>query len=212
LEVLPFFDVQVTKLGRWDENPRDNPIHVTDDDFSNQGYDRGLAELAGSKQGSSTAIITMESSNVGLIDTLPITADPAAVDIVSELFMVAGGSSEPPPPDGSDVVSGTITAEGGTSDAGAASVVGGDYVTCTRPTPGTFACTISPLAVGELTLTVTNYYKKNTNLIVCSNNAVLAYQAHAQGDSSLANWTRFVIVDSSATDASITITKGTSCP
>jgi type II secretory pathway pseudopilin PulG len=210
LEVLPFFDVQVTKLARWSENPFQDPVAITNEDFSNVSYDRGLAELDGSREGTSTGLSRIESSNIGLIDTLPIKASPATNYFAAQLYFQAGESTEPPPPDGSIIINGTITNQGGTSDAGAASIVGSSGVTCERPTPGTFRCAIAAGASGDFFITVSDYYKKNVPLLVCSNNSVLTYIEHNAGSSAATNWTRFQIT-SFGSGASITIVSGDSC-
>ncbi len=46
LEIIPFYDVQLTWLARWNETPNNYPIDVTNEAIAdNNSHDRGRATL-----------------------------------------------------------------------------------------------------------------------------------------------------------------------
>lgn len=183
LELYPFFDIQVTRLARWDETFKDNPVHISNDEIPlnrNQDYSRGLAELAGSKVGGATGHSTIEMGNVGLISTLPIAPVPASVYDQSDIYLMAGGSSLPPANPGYPVISGSLSAETSTSNAADLIVSGSSGVLCSKPDNQTFECLVDPV-YSTATLTVSNYYNPTVELIIC-NAGGLSYQSHVNGD------------------------------
>lgn len=205
LEMYPFFDVQLTQLGRWFTNPLGDPVDVTNEDLANNGFNRGLASLAGSGVGGSTATTNIDSGNVGLLSTQSVTDQPPAIILASDLFIEAGGDSNPPPPDGSSVVSGVINAEGGTSDPAVATLTGSTGVNCTKLTNSTFQCIVAPDAVAP-TLTVSNYFKNaQTQLLVCSDELVT--DAVNFGSDAFTNWTRFILPFGDLSGVTLTIRK-----
>lgn len=214
LEVLPFFDVQVTRLARWTEAPFEDPIDVANEDFSNNGYIRGLAELAGSEEGPSTVTSRIEKSNTGLIDTLPIGPLPDFGNAQSPMFLQAGEAVEPPP-GATLVVSGSINAAKNTSDAGIATVTGSGDISCTKTSPGTFACYLPDGGAMPAFphITVSNYFRNNTTLLVCSGSAALtaAVPAAEFGGTAIANKSFFNVASFGSSSAILTINKD-SCP
>ena len=208
LEIYPFFDVQLTLLSRWTDLSQGDPVEVTNDELETDNtHSRGLASLAESESGLATVNSKVETGNVGLISIAEITLDPAAQYSDAQLFISAnGGTTEPPSPD--PVASGTLTAASGTTTL-VPSVDGGDGATCTRPDNNTFSCVIA-LGSTEPTMTVSNYYVKNRNLIACSPQLII--DSFSQGNNKSSTWTRFQLPLQDTTGIVVTITLGNSCP
>jgi type II secretory pathway pseudopilin PulG len=207
IEVLPFFDVQVTQLARWRETEQADPIDVSNEEISNNGYSRGLATLAGSKDGDSIEHSTIEKGNVGLISITPIREGGDTEENYSEanLFAVAGDGGAVAP---GITVSGTISNAKQTGNA--VPSVTGAGANCTRPDNTTFVCVLDAVSVDAPTITISNYYKLNTNLIACT--ADLTYVSHVNGTSLESNRTVYLLPPGGAVNVVITIVLGTSCP
>jgi len=203
LEILPFFDVQTTFLARWTESEPDNPVDATNEELkSNNGHSRGKASLAGGEIGKSIVHNKIETGNIGLIGTVSIGGSNQFSE--ADVHITATGSDVPPLPSGNPAVSGSITAQGGTSDAAIVSVSGAD-ASCTKPTNSTFFCEITG---GSPTLTISNYYSSKFILVACS--AELGPGVITIGTSFLTNRTVFQLP--AATTAGIVITiKKNSC-
>jgi hypothetical protein len=162
--------------------------------------------LAGSQSGKSTSHSGIEKGNAGLISIAPVSADPPPAYSNTDLFIVAGGIDTSPPPSTDPVISGALTNAAGTGNAVAS--VSGIGASCTRPTNATFSCVIDP-AVSLHTLTVSNYYKANQNLIACSSQ--LTTLSFTQGGSLSANSTTFELLPTTLSNVTIVINKD-SCP
>jgi len=210
LELYPFFDVQLTYLGRWTVTPADQPVAVTNQELDDtKPYSRGVASLAGTQSGLSTVHSTIETGNVGLISTLPVSSVPSAKYSEKDIYIEANSDSNPAPANNNTVVTGTLTNAGGTSDAAVVSVQGLG-ASCTKPTNSTFECRIdNPLLNPTPSITVSNYYKQNTGLIACSGQ--LQTLAFTQGDSASANSTTFALPVGGASGVTITISRSP-CP
>ncbi len=105
LELIPFFDVQMTKLNRWNESPINVPVDTTNEPLEDLNtHSRGV--ISKSEDGESTVAATGHSGNLGFTDTLPI--DPIYANGVksTSLFIHAGSPSTPPP---GITLSGTLT-------------------------------------------------------------------------------------------------------
>jgi len=202
IELYPFFDVQVTNLSRWTETEPGDPVEVSNEEISNNGYSRGLGRLAGSQLGQSKAHSTIETSNTGLISIAPIMLTPTPAYSTVDLTIEAGGDSTPPTDSGDPVVSGSLTNSGGTGTAVAS--VSGTGADCTRPTNSTFVCVINPL-VATHTLTVSNYFKSGVQLIACS--ADLVTLGSTFGTSLSANSTTFELPATTLSNVVIVIEK-----
>ncbi|MDT8319692.1 MAG: type IV pilus modification protein PilV [Xanthomonadales bacterium] len=205
-EIYPFFDVQVTALARWTETQPEDPVDVSNEEMSSFGYSRGRAELAGSKAGPSTGHSTIEKSNVGLVGTIPIIPEGTQRLKTSDLFLQAGEGDNPPDTSGRVTISGTLSSQGGTSDAGIVSLTGSQGVSCTKPTNTTFMCILDSTELDTLppTVTVSNYWKnEQTDLVACS--AQLTILAFNIGTTATTNWTRFELPQSNTSGISITI-------
>jgi hypothetical protein len=206
IEVLPFFDVQLTQLARWTETNLADPIDVSNDEISNNGYSRGRATLAGSKQGESTEHSKIETGNVGLISIQTIREDADTEHSIADLFAVAGAGGANPQ---GITVSGSISNADQTGNA--VPSVTGAGANCTRPDNATFVCVLDAVSVDPPTITISNYYKLDTYLIACSS-AELTYLSHNNGTSLDSNWTVFLLPTAETINVVITIVQGISCP
>jgi len=199
LEVLPFYDVQLTWLSRWTESPVNNPVDVSNQAIaSNNTHSRGVAALTAGT-GPTVIDVTLHRGNLGLTGTDPI--DPGYSEALrSQLLHMSALNSTPPPALHQFLISGQIT----TSIKGfrAADVeISSSGAQCNRTNTG-YQCLVE-VAANNPRLTVTRYYKSNETRVACS--PVL--QLH--GSESGANgWTRFNLPSSAATNADIVIKLG----
>lgn len=201
LEIIPFFDVALTWLTRWNETPNNIPIDVSNEAIeSNNTHSRGVASN-GSESGYSTVDITIHKSNLGLTGTDPI--DPEYDSNVKDYDLYVEAYEGIPAPDEGDVlVSGSITSA--VSGVKASDVeISASEAQCDRTNTG-FECVVSA-ASNNPKLTVINYQKNNVNLLGCS--TVLVTHGQEQSTNS---WTRFYLPTVSMSDADIVI-KQDSC-
>lgn len=200
LEVLPFFDVQLTWLSRWNEAPVNHPVDVSNEAIEdNNNHSRGLAEVSAG-EGSSTVEASVHMSNLGFTGTDSI--DPTyGYNLRYANLYVDANSSEPPPPMGTTIVQGNITsAVGGVkaSDVEISSI----GAQCDRTNEG-FYCVLETGA-DERSLTVTNYEKRNKILRACSE--VLEIDVYTAGTGA---WTRFFLPNEQTSNAHIVIREDT---
>ena len=108
LEIIPFYDVQLTWLARWNETPTNNPIDVTNEAIlDNNSHSRGEAELT-SGFGFSTINSAVHTGNLGLTGTDPV--DPWYTSELDSYDLYALAVEISTPPTLSDItISGTIT-------------------------------------------------------------------------------------------------------
>ncbi|MEJ8568496.1 type IV pilus modification PilV family protein [Elongatibacter sediminis] len=196
LEIIPFYDVQLTWLARWNETPFNNPVDVSNEAIAdNNTHSRGVAQRT-QGTGDSTIDAKVHSGNLGLTGTDPI--DPQYVaDLNSQILYVSAQSSTPPPGVNQIEVEGTITSNinGFKASDVEISATGAQ---CNRTNTG-FACLLES-GVNNPRITVTNYYKHNQTRVACS--PTLSVQG---SDTGANGWTRFNLPMSSTTDADIII-------
>jgi len=108
LEIIPFYDVQLTWLARWNESPNNNPVDVSNNTIqSNNSHSRGKASLQ-SGFGYSTVSSKVHKGNLGLTGTDPI--DLQYTDNEKDYFLYAlAYDSSSPPPLSTNAITGTIT-------------------------------------------------------------------------------------------------------
>ena len=108
LEIIPFYDVQLTWLSRWNETPNNYPVDVSNQAIAdNNLHSRGLAKLT-SGTGYSIINSAVHNGNLGLTGTDPIDLDYTANEEKYNLFAKAVDPGLPPAPSGIRV-SGTIS-------------------------------------------------------------------------------------------------------
>jgi len=185
LEIIPFYDVQMTWLSRWNETPNNNPIDVTNEAIANDNsHDRGIATLE-TGFGTSTITSTVHTGNLGLTGTDPIDPWYTSEEETYYLYALAVDFSSPPPLSG-DTVSGSITSAVGGVRASDVEIVA-TGAQCDRTNTG-FECAIEANP-NNPRLTVSGYFKQNKVLVACSTMTINGTE-HS-GDSPSQNWTRF---------------------
>lgn len=208
LEIIPFYDVQLTWLGRWAEAPVNLPISVTNDEAIQTGntHDRGKAALT-TGSGSSNIDFAVNRGNLGLTGSDPI--DPTYTPALKtyRLHALAVVAAAPPPSTGF-LVKGSITSEVAGVKASDVVIQAGTGAQCNRVLTG-YECVVSTTATSPR-MTVNNYFKRNRDLVACSSVLGINGTAHS-GSDILLNWTRFNLPKSNVTGANIVIKEGTSC-
>ena len=203
LEIIPFYDVQLTWLARWTETPNNNPIDVTNQAIADDNsHSRGVATLE-LGFGYSTIDAEVHSGNLGLTGTDPIDAAYSSELAHYPLFALAVEYSTPPALS-NVVISGTITSS--VPGVRASDVeIEATGAQCDRTSTG-FECTLLAGATSPR-LKIYNYFKVNTNLLGCSANGTMTIHG---SEVSTNNWTRFNLPLSSRSDANIVI-KANNC-
>ncbi len=209
LEVIPFYDVQLTWLGRWTEEPVNQPISVTNDQAIQTGntHDRGKARLT-TGSGNSDITIKVNSGNLGLTGSDPIDPNYNANLKQYPLFALALVDVPPPVVTGWHV-NGTITSQVAGVKASDVEITAINGAQCNRTLTG-FEC-IVPFAASNPRLTVRNYFKRNKDLVACSTVLAINGTEHS-GTDITQNWTRFNLPQTGDLfSANIYIKEG-SCP
>ena len=83
-------------------------------------------------------------------------------------------------------------------------MTGSNDVSCNKLTNSEFICEIGPLA-NSPTLTVSNYFKNNVDLIICSDQ--LTTLSHVLGTSAATNETVFALPPAGITGVSLVISR-----
>jgi prepilin-type N-terminal cleavage/methylation domain-containing protein len=201
LEIIPFYDVQLTWLSRWNESPNNNPVDVTNETIqSANSHSRGKASLE-LGFGFSTDSAAAHKGNLGLTATDPIDPNYLSDEKIQYLYTLAQDPNSPPPLS-TIVISGRITSA--VSGIKAADVeIAATGAQCDRTNTG-YECILIIGAINPR-LTVSNYDKANKLLLGCS--LVLNVHGNWNGASS---WTRFNLPNITTPDADIVI-KEDSC-
>jgi Tfp pilus assembly protein PilV len=170
LELIPFFDVQLTLLDRWNEYPTNTPVDTTNDAIAdNNAHSRGLASRNG--EGSSLVKAKSHRGNLGFTDTPPI--DPVYASYVSyaPLDMEAqGDGGGGPPPVASYVVGGPLSETlPGNVDI---TVTGMNSVQCGQ-TAATYTCVVAESTEAPAVL-VSGYGKMGRTRWACSELPVMS--------------------------------------
>lgn len=203
LEVIPFYDVQLTWLARWNESPNNLPIDVTNEAIAdNNTHDRGTATLEGGLR-DSTITTAVNTGNLGLTGTDPI--DPSYIEAKYNLYARAVDFSTPTNPTGI-VISGDIVSALPSVRASDVEIESKDGAQCDRTNTG-FECAIMEGADSPL-LKVFNYYKNKTILVACSADLVVYGSHEHKSLNGIGSWTWFELpVDANVT-TSIVIKEG----
>jgi hypothetical protein len=205
LEIIPFYDVQLTWLSRWTETPNNNPVDVTNEAVSdNNSHDRGMASLE-LGFGYSTVNAAAHNGNLGLTATDPI--DPRYASDVEDVNLYVLAVDYSTPPSTSATVSGSIVSAVPGLKAADVEIEATDAL-CDRTLTG-YECDIQTFANSPV-LTILNYNKPNTYLVACSDTFVVKGQAHIQ-DNGQGNWTRFYLPKAEMSGVDIIIKEGLTC-
>jgi len=200
LEIIPFFDVQLTWLARWNETPNNNPVDVSNEAVeTDNAHSRGMADMT-TGFGYSTVNAAIHKGNLGLTGTDPIDSLYESHEKDRDHFMLAINSGTPPPLS-TTVVSGDITSAVGGVKAADVEISATD-AQCDRTNTG-FECVIETEADSPR-LTVSNYRKQGKTLVACSE----VLEVHGS-DTSSNPWTRFNLPLESTSVAHIVIRENT---
>ena len=164
LEVIPFFDVQLTWLNRWSESPANQPVDTTNEPVLTENvHSRGIASNT-SGSGSSTVKASGHRGNLGLTDTDPI--DPGfSTQLRTASLIVEALTGNPPPVPGNIIIKGAIVS--GVTGVRATDIqVLGENANCNRLPEG-FICEFSSSAA-DVSIKIFNYKKQNVILAACS--------------------------------------------
>ena len=196
LEIIPFYDVQLTWLSRWNETPVNNPVDVSNQAIAdNNAHSRGLAtRMAGT--GLSTVDNKVHKSNLGLTGTDPVDLNYTA-DLRSRNLYIQAQSTTPAPGLNEYLISGLITSS---IQSFKASDVEITYTgaQCNRTNTG-FVCQVE-MGAANPRLTVKNYYSNSQYRLACS--SVLVTQGMENGPN---GYTRFNLPTAETANANIII-------
>lgn len=169
LELVPFFDVQLTKLNRWTETPIRIPVDADNEPLkTNNLHSRGIARKIGN-DGIGRVHASGHKGNIGLTDTDPIDLNFYGYLGQGDLEVVVSTDAIGAP--GGYFVSGTLSSGVSGVQASRVVITGSDGAICDQ-SPGTWRCFI-PLDAPAAEMTVSNYKKNNTNTVACSNHISL---------------------------------------
>ena len=170
LELIPFFDVQMTYLNRWNESPIAVPVEATNEALADHNtHSRGV--ISKSVDGAiSTVMAKGHRGNLGFTDTQSIDDTFDSFQSITEMMVWTGGGTADPGTDRRVGGGLTETIPGITSSV--IEVEGQNGVYCDR-TPAGFLCVIPP-TVANGRLKVYGYGKDNTNRYACMSPDLLA--------------------------------------
>jgi hypothetical protein len=205
LEIIPFYDVQLTWLARWNETPNNNPVDVSNEAIADSNsHSRGIASQT-SGFGYSTISSAVHTGNLGLTGTDPIDPWYTSDEETFYMYALAVDYSSPPPLSG-DTVSGTITSAVPGVKAADVEIEAQD-AQCDRTNIG-FECVIETTA-NNPQIKVSNYSKQNTRLVACADGLTVQGQEH-YSENGVGNWTRFDLPTGGSFEVTIII-KQDSC-
>lgn len=176
LELLPFFEVQLTKLNRWNERPRSNsPVDTTNEPLADGNtHDRGRISM--DADGSSNVVAKSHRGNIGFTDTPAI--EPAEIYnayVTTAELNVQAGSGGPviPPPNQLPVVGGSLTS----SIPGNVPIIVGPGVggAICEQTGANWSCSV-PVAALAAYVTIRGYGKINRFRYACSDDLTIVDQ------------------------------------
>jgi len=187
LEVIPFFDVQLTFLNRWSVADALGSVAVSNDPVADgNSHSRGVArKRANGPFGVSDVIIGSHSGNLGLTATDPIDLDYnselAFYDVYVDVPDPAGGDPgdpDDPGPPGITASGSFLTNVNGFKVANVA--VAGVNALCQRPTDVEWSCTIQNPAL-PATLTLSNLTKGGSSYYACTSSSDVSVVSSGPG-------------------------------
>jgi hypothetical protein len=157
LEILPFFDVQLTFLNRWNENPVDTPVNATNEGLEdNNTHSRG--EVSEDADGCSVVKASSHRGNLGFTDTPAIDVEYDNYVTDAELKIYAGSGGTCPSTDAPRIAGNLTDTVPGTPTI---TVVAGPSAACGQ-TSADWWCD-----VGGDSVTITDYGKAGKNRWAC---------------------------------------------
>jgi type IV pilus modification protein PilV len=208
LEIIPFYDVQLTWLARWNETPNNIPVDVSNEAIAdNNTHDRGTAVMS-ADVGSSTVTTSVHGGNLGLTGTDPIDPWYAYEEKFYSMYVDVDVDSPPPELSGI-IISGSISSA--VPGVKASDVeIEGTGAQCDRTNMG-YECNLE-VGASNPRIKIYNYFRNLQVLIGCSDVLRVHGTEHSSSTSSSAdNWTRFWLPKVDTSGANIVIQEGEDC-
>ena len=204
IEVIPFFDVQLTWLARWNETPVNTPVEVTNEKIlTDNAHDRGLAALQSGGTGMSEVETDIHKGNLGFTGTDPIIPDDFSEFTDYGLYVSSAASIIDAVAD-SAVVSGSLISGNNALGFNVADVtLTGSQARCGQTNSG-YTCAIDVGATYP-TVLVDGYD-------VTGGNSKTGCSGTLSVDSYDKTWTLFILPTTSTSGADIVMVAGTTCP
>ena len=200
LEIMPFYDVQLTWLSRWTETPSNNPIDVSNEAIQDDNsHSRGLATLENGF-GYSALNAQVHGGNLGLTGTDPIDIRFGSEVESYNLYAKAVDPNAPPELSGIQV-NGEITSAVPGLKAADVEITPTD-AQCDRTLTG-FKCFIEEGAT-DPRIRVDNYFKQGKDLYACSPELGLALRERSR-DNPAGNYAIFNLPTVVSTNVTIVI-------
>jgi prepilin-type N-terminal cleavage/methylation domain-containing protein len=159
LELVPFFDVQMTKLNRWNEAPANIPVEATNEPLENNNtHSRGFISKV--SDGGSTVVSTGHRGNLGFTDSFPIDTLYFSLVTSSDIFVDAGSGSSA---GGTAILGGLSHTLNGNPDI---MVTGSEGVECGQTTVD-YGCTVLSGATNPQII-ISGYGKNGRIRYACS--------------------------------------------
>jgi prepilin-type N-terminal cleavage/methylation domain-containing protein len=205
LEIIPFYDVQLTWLSRWTETPTNYPIDVTNEPIADDNsHSRGVASLVAGF-GYSTVNSSVHGGNLGLTGTDPIDERFLSETKSYNLFVLAVDPSATPDPSGVQINGMITSAVPGVKAADVAIEWDTSQAACDRNLLG-FECTILANAENPW-LRVSNYEKAGKVLYACSSELGDPDRYHAN-DNPSEDYATFTLPTAISMNVTIVIKEG----
>jgi len=202
LEIIPFYDVQLTWLSRWNETPDNYPVDVTNEAIeTNNEHDRGIAQQQNGGNGPSTINAAVHTGNLGLTGTDPIDPNYSSELTSYNLYAFAGEYVEPPV--AGFYVSGSITS-GVNGVRASEAEIEGINAECNRTNTG-YHCFVEE-GTNNALIKVYNYDQGNKVLVACSSLLSPQGQEHVQQNGQ-GSWTKLSLPAAELGGANIVISE-----
>jgi hypothetical protein len=175
LELIPFFDVQMTFLDRWTETPTNDPVDTSNEGLEDDNtHSRGLAEKISA--GSADVESSGHRNNLGFTDTLSTDLNYSANLITStiDVHTITGDPPDNPHPNDRNIT-GIITETINGIRATDISVEGINGVRCDRTNDG-FECYI-PVSATTPRVKFLDYGGANKDRWTCLTGNALTFQS-----------------------------------
>jgi len=207
LDLVPFFDLQLTSLSRWNEAPVNNPVDTTNEAVrSGNIHSRGLASSPENRRGMSLVSANGHPGNIGLTDTDPIELNftTTAAEINVQSLIGTGGGTNP----NQTIISGDITSSiGGNLSASSITVTASD-AQCNRTVDG-FICAITGASP---TITLSGYGKNTPSDLIDRVACSIGLTKTGESFFDIDPWAIFSLTGASGVvHYTINIKRGTSC-
>ncbi len=204
IEVIPFFDVQLTWLTRWNESPINTPVDVTNENIlTDNAHSRGVATLESGGKGMSAVETDIHKGSLGFTGTDPIIPDDYGEFTDYTLYISSSSDISPANPDGAVISGSFLSGENALAFNMADLVLTSSQARCGQTNTG-FSCAIEASATNP-TFTISDYdVTRGNSKTGCS--GTLTVDAYDK------TWTRFLLPTVTTSGADIVMVTGNTCP